>query len=211
MNKHVLSRKLFVPILTLFSLTLITISSPTAFAIDFEIGTQFGISRLSSTDSDDETTLTYSDIPSGSILNVGTTSTTLYAMFYPHKAIGIGPEFSYGSMSVTDELWGEKETSTISTLHLGGRVAFYLTDYAFSSPYLLGHASLKQFSGDVEDFPSFTESIRSIGIGVGYQLVIKPAFVLRFEGKYSRLAPADADDPLNEFALTIGIGTRFGN
>ncbi len=213
MNKRLVSSIQFVSILTLFCLTLIAFSSPTAFATDFEIGTLFGISRMSSTNSDDDSTVTYSRLPSGAILDISASPTVLYALFYPTKQFGIGPEFSYGSTSLSAEYWGERETETVSTLHLGGRAAFFLTDYALSSPYLMGRASLTQFSGDSESFfsPGDTESITSVGIGVGYQFVIKPAFVLRFEGQYNRLMITDGDDPLNEFSLRIGIGTQFGN
>ncbi|MYB66313.1 porin family protein [Candidatus Poribacteria bacterium] len=213
MNKCFVSSKLFVSILTLFCLTLIAFTSPTAFATDFEIGTLFGISRMSSTNSDDDTTVTYTRLPSGSLLDIGASPTALYAMFYPAKQFGIGPEFSYGSTSVSVEYWGERETETFFTLHLGGRAMFFLTDYALSSPYLMGRASITQFGGDSDSFfwSGDTESITSIGIGAGYQFVINPAFVLRFEGQYNRLSVTDEDDPLNEFSLRIGIGTRFGN
>lgn len=213
MNKRFVISKLSVSILTLFCLTLIVFISPTAFATDFEIGTLFGISRMSSTNSDDDATVTYTRLPSGSLLDIGASPTTLYALFYPTKQIGIGPEFSYGASSVTEEYWEERNTERFSTLHLGGRAMFFLTDYALSSPYLMGRASITQFSLDSESFffSDDTESITSVGIGVGYQFSIKPAFVLRFEGQYSRLMLTDEDDPLNEFSLRIGIGTRFGN
>lgn len=213
MHRRFVSSKLFVSILTLFCLTLIAFLSPPTFATDFEIGTLFGISRMSSTNSDDDATVTYTRLPSGSLLDIGASPTALYAMFYPAKQFGIGPEFSYGSASLSVEYWGERETETFSTLHLGGRAMFFLTDYALSSPYLMGRASLTQFSGDSEGFfsPDDTEGITSIGIGVGYQFVINPAFVLRFEGQYSILRVTDEDDSLNEFSLKIGIGTRFGN
>ncbi len=213
MHKRFVSSEQFVSILTLFCLILLAFSSPTAFATDFEIGTIFGISRMSSTNSDDDTTVTYTRLPSGALFDISSSSTALYALFYPTKQFGIGPEFSYGSTSVSVEYWGERETETVSTLHLGGRAAVFLTDYALSSPYLMARASLTQFSGELDGFfySDDTESITSIGIGVGYQFVINPAFVLRFEGQYSRLMLTDEDDPLNEFSLRIGIGTQFGN
>ncbi len=174
MNKFVLSKKIFVSILALFCLTLIAFSSPTAFATDFEIGTLFGISRMSSTNSDDDTTVTYTRVPSGSLLDIGASPTALYAMFYPVKQFGIGPEFSYGSTSVNEEFFGESDTESYSTLHLGARAILYLSNYSLSSPYLLGRASLTQFSTDSEGFfsPDDTD-ITSIGIGVGYQFVIR--------------------------------------
>lgn len=213
MNKRFVSSTQFLSILTIFCLTLLAFSSPTAFATDFEVGTLFGISRMSSTDSDDDATLSYTRLPSVALFDISASPTALYAMFYPTKQIGIGPEFSYGSTSVSVEYWGERDTETVSTLHLGGRAVVFLTDYALSSPYLMGRASLTQFSGELDGFffSDDSESITSVGIGVGYQFVIKPAFVLRFEGQYNRLMITDEDDPLNEFSLRIGIGTRFGN
>ena len=214
MNKRLVSSKLIVSILTLFCLSLIAFSSSTAFAVNFDIGTLFGISRLSTTDSDNDNTLTYTRLPSGSLLDIVASPTALYAMFYPTKQFAIGPEFSYGSTSVTNvDLWGDDNTDTFSTLHLGGRAMFFIPNYSRSSPYLMGSASFTQFSGDSESsfFSSDTDSITSIGIGVGYQFVINTAFVLRLEGQYNLLKMTDEDDPLNEFSLRIGIGTRFGN
>ncbi len=222
MNKRFVSSKQGMSILTLFCLTLIAFSSPTVYATDFEIGTLFGISRMLSTDSDEETTVTYTRFPSSSYLDIGASPTAFYALFYPMKQIGIGPEFSYGSTSVsmeygdehdTEEYGDENDTETVSTLHLGGRASIFLTDHALSSPYLMGRASLTQFSLDSESFffSGDTEGITSVGIGVGYQFVINPGFVLRFEGQYNILRFTDADDPLNEFSLRIGIGTQFGN
>ena len=206
MHKRFVSSKQVVFIFTLFCLILIAFSSPTAFATDFEIGTLFGISRASSTNPDVNAVGTYTRLPSGSLLNIGASPTTLYALFYLTPQIGIGPEFSYGSTSLSWDTGWSEDTQTLSTLHLGGRAAFFLTDYALSSPYFTGRASLTQSSGEGD-----TESITSIGIGVGYQFVINTAFVLRFEGQYSRLMLPDADDSQNEFSLRIGIGTQFGN
>jgi opacity protein-like surface antigen len=69
----------------------------------------------------------------------------------------------------------------------------------------LGRVSLTIFSGDGDD-----EILTSFGAGAGYQWRIDTAFVLRVEGQYQRLLVSD-DDDANEFSLTIGIGTRFGN
>ena len=51
--------------------------------------------------------------------------------------------------------------------------------------------------------------ITSFGFGLGYQWRIGPAFVLRTEAQYRRMFVEDEN--VNEYTLTIGIGTRFGN
>ncbi len=202
-----LTSKYVISILTLFLFSIL----PT-FATDFDFGTQFGISRLVSVDEDDGTTLTYTRFPSGSIIEIGNAPTSLYGMFYPHKNIGLGPEFSYGVMSVTQEYYDGEDTESISTLHLGGRVAYYLMGYDLSSPYLMGRVAMTQYSGDDEAFFfDGSESVTGIGVGLGYQILIKSVFVLRVEGQFNRLSLSASDDDidLNEYGLTISIGTRF--
>ncbi|MCG9134118.1 hypothetical protein J5I95_20855 [Candidatus Poribacteria bacterium] len=209
MKTLVLNGKKLVQMLTTFVLTLCVSSilwvMPT-FATEFEFGTQFGISHLRPEGNDYySTNITYTRFPSGTFLDVGSAPTSLYATWFPSKQFAIGPEFSFGRTSVSASYGGESETESITTLHLGGKASYFLLSHAVSSPYVLGRVSLTIFSGDGDD-----EILTSFGAGAGYQWRIDTAFVLRVEGQYQRLLVSD-DDDANEFSLTIGIGTRFGN
>lgn len=203
------------PISGFIFLTGLVLSIFPAFATDFEFGTQFGISRLVPEDDSDDysSSLTYTQIPS-SFLYFGSSPTALYATWFPSTQLAIGPEFSFGriSVSIDDEFWEEEETETLTTLHLGGRVAYFLQSHAVSTPYLLGRASATIFGGN-DNTLLFDENqtLTSVGIGFGYQWRIGHAFVLRTEAHYQRVFVADEDEDANEFSLIIGLGTRFGN
>ena len=180
-------------------------------AIDFEIGTQFGISHLIPDDEDDfSTSLTYTRLPSGTLLDIGGSPTSLYAMLFPAEKFTIGPEFSFGRMSISEAYGGEKESESITILHLGGRAAFFFLNHSVSSPYVLGRVSHTIFNGGESFFFNDDETLTGFGGGVGYQWRIGSAFVLRAEGQYQRLLISDADESINEFSFIIGLGTRFG-
>ncbi len=180
-------------------------------AIELEIGTQFGISRLIPDDEDDaSTSITYARFPSGTFLDIGSSPTSFYAMLFPNKRFAIGPEFSFGRTSFSDRYEGERETLSITTVHLGGRAAFFLLNHSGSSPYVFGRVSRTVFSGEEWFFLDDNQVLTSFGGGFGYQLRIGSAFVLRAEGQYQRLLLSDEDDDADEFSLMIGFGTRFG-
>ena len=199
------------PILGFVFLASLVLATVPASANEFEIGTQFGISHLRP-EGDDSTSITYTRLPSGTfLLDIGSSPTSLYATWFPNKQFAIGPEFSFGRMSVSAEYGGESETESITTLHLGGRASYFLTSHAVSSPYVLGRVSHTIFSGSESFFFDDDQTLTSFGGGFGYQWRIGPSFVLRAEGQYQRLLISDEEDDANEFSLTIGIGTRFGN
>lgn len=217
MKTLVVNRNKIVSFLAMF--TFLVLTTVPVSATEFEIGTQFGISHIrSDTDDDYSTSITYTQLPSG-VAYVGASPTSLYATWFPHKQFAIGPEFSFGRMSVSeeygDEYWEEDETESITTLHLGGKASYFLLNHAVSSPYLFGRVSYTIFSGKDSFFFDGDLTITGIGIGGGYQWRIGPAFVLRAEGQYQRLwmsiEDEDEGESANEFSLTIGIGTRFGN
>ena len=198
-----------VSILTMF--TFLILAAVPVMATEFEFGTQFGISHLIP-EGDDSTSLTYTRLPSGTFfLDIGSSPTSLYATWFPNKQFAIGPEFSFGRMSVSAEYGGESETESITTLHLGGRGAFFLLNHAVSSPYVFGRVSHTIFGGEYSFFFSDDRTLTGFGGGFGYQWRIDAAFVLRVEGQYQRLLMSDEEDAANEFSLIIGIGTRFGN
>ena len=213
MKTPVLNGKNLVSILTIFCFTLLTVlvlPGVSALATEFEIGTQFGISRLI-LDSDDSTTnITYTRLPSGTFFDVGSSPTSLYATWFPGKQFAIGPEFSFGRTSVSEEYWGEEETGSITILYLGGRASYFLLSHAVSSPYVLGRVSHTVLSGEESFLFDENQTLTSFGGGVGYQWRIGSAFVLWAEGQYQRVLISDEDEGANEFSLTIGIGTRFG-
>ena len=215
MKTPVLNWKHLVSNLTIFGFTvLISLVLPVmpALAIEFEIGTQFGISHLVPDDDEDDfsTSLTYTRFPSGTFLDIGGSPTSLYAMLFPAEKFAIGPEFSFGRMSISEEYGGEKESESITTLHLGGRAAFFFLNHSVSSPYIFGRVSHTIFNGGESFFFNDEEALTGFGGGVGYQWRIGAAFVLRAEGQYQRLSISDADEAVNEFSFIIGLGTRFG-
>ena len=180
---------------------------PALATTEFEVGTQFGISHLIPDGDDSTTSITYTRLPSGTFLDIGSSPTSLYATWFPNQQFGIGPEFSLGRVSVS----GEGEDAGITSFHLGGRAAFFPLTHLRSSPYVLGRVSTTIFSGDDIFFFNDTQTLTSFGIGLGYQWRIGDAFVFRAEGQYQRLFMSNEDDDANEFSLILGIGTRFGN
>ncbi len=178
-------------------------------AAEFEVGTQFGISRIFPDDNDNNSSynITFTQIPS-SIVFSGSSPTSLYATWYIGKQFAIGPEFSLGRMSISEKYSGETETESITSLHLGGRAAFFLGSHTESTPYILGRVSQTTVDDGLSLFGA-DENLFSFGLGVGYQWRIRSAFVLRVEAQYQRVLVED--DNANEFSLIIGIGTRFGS
>ena len=117
------------PISGLIFLTSLVLTIVPTFATEFEIGTGFGISHLV-TDADDDSisiSITNANIPSATAY-VGSSPTALYATWFPSKQFAIGPEFSFGriSVSIDDEFWEDEETGSTTTLYLGGRAAYFL-------------------------------------------------------------------------------------
>ena len=210
MKTLVVNKNKIVSILTMFAL--LVLATVPAMATEFEIGTQFGISRLSPSGDDAlfTTSLSYARLPSGTFLDIGSTPTSLYVTWFPNKRFAIGPEFSFGRTSVSVTFLDETETESIIKLHLGGRAAFFLSSHSASSPYVLARFSQTTIIGEESHSFDEAESLRSFGGGVGYQWRIGSASTLRAEGLYQRLLIADEDDSINEFSLRIGIGTRFG-
>ena len=182
-----------------------------ALANEFEVGTQFGISHIIPDGDDSTTSITYTRLPSGTFIDIGSSPTSLYATWFPSQQFGIGPEFSLGRLSVSEEYWGEEEDAGITSFHLGVRAAFFPLNHLQSSPYVLGRVSTTIFSGDDTLFFDDIETLTSFGFGFGYQWRIGAAFVFRSEVQYQRLLLPDEDDDANEFSLIFGIGTRFGN
>lgn len=210
MKMLVVNRNKIVSFLAMF--TFLVLAAVPVMATEFEVGTQFGISHLIP-DSDDDfsTNITYTRLPSGTFLDVGSAPTSLYATWFPSQQFAIGPEFSLGRTSVSAAYGGETETESITVFHLGGRAAFFLNNHSGSSPYVLGRVSQTIFSGSESSFFDDGQTLTSFGIGFGYQWRMDAAFVLRIEGQYQRLFISDEEDDANEFSLIIGIGTRFGS
>lgn len=177
-----------------------------AVADEYEVGTQFGLSRLVP-DEDSDFNLTITHLPT-SFMYVGASPTSLYYTWYPSKYFSLGPEFSYGRLSVTETYSDESDTTGITAIYLGGRVAFFFMDSAASSPYLLGRVSQTILNGNDEYFFDDDEILTSFGLGVGYQWRIGSSFALRTEAQFQRVYVAE--EFATEYALVIGIGSRFG-
>lgn len=204
MKQKNITSKLYIPLIVL-SISLISPIVPT-FAADFEFGTQFGISRLVPDEDDSTVTLTYMQFPSA-IMNFGTTPTLLYATWFPSKMFAIGPEFSYGRISLTEEYWGEDDVTNLTSLYMGGRVALYFLGHSTSSPYLFGRISQTILNGDDTFIFESDETLSSIGLGIGYQWRIGASIVLRAEGHYHRVFVDEEN--ANEYSLTFRFGNRF--
>ena len=210
MKTLVVKKNKTVSILTMFVFLLLA-TVPALGATEFEVGTRFGISHLVPDTADDSfstsTRITFTSIPSA-IANIGSSPPALYATWFPSKQLAIGPEFSFGRMSISEEyeFLGESETTSesITTLYLGCRAAYFLQSHAVSNPYVMGRVS-----GTIISLGDESETMIGIGIGLGYQWRIRAAFVLRAEAQYQRVLVENEN--ANEFSLTVGIGTRFGN
>ena len=159
-----------------------------ASATGIEIGTLFGLSHFSN--GSGTTALGVPTGPGGAG-NLGYPA--LYVSWFPSEQLAIGSEFSFGTVSY--------DGSSQTTLYLGGRGAFFLQSNAMSAPYVLGNVALARGSDEYD-----SESTFSAGAGLGYQWRVGPAFVLKAEGRYRRWI----DDEVNDFSLTLGLGTRLG-
>ena len=211
-KKNVVS---ILPILGFVTLVSLIFPIVPTSAIDFEIGTQFGISYLApNVDDDYATSLTYTRVPSGSFFDISSAPPSIYATWFLGQHFAIGPEFSFGSTILHEDSW-EEENTNITSLYFGGRVAYFLRNYTMSSPYVLSRVSMARFHGEGALFIDGSTTLTSFGIGLGYQWRIGQAFVLRTEGQYQRVSLSfeddfNGDETANEFSFIIGIGTRFG-
>ena len=220
MKTPLVSRKNVVSILPILGfvilVSLIFPIVPTS-AIDFEIGTQFGISHLvPNVDDDYAASLTYTRVPSGSFFDISSTPPAIYATWFLGKHFAIGQEFSFGStvFHEDEDSWGEGNTN-VTSLYVGGRAAYFLHKHTMSSPYVLTRVSMATFHGEGPLFVDGGTTLTSFGVGLGYQWRIGQAFGLRTEGQYQRVSLSfeddfNGDETANEFSFIVGIGTRFG-
>ncbi len=200
-------------------------------ATGVEIGTLFGLSRFSygtsvetSYDREEITgKMTLIGVPGGSVGVPWYPS--LYISWFPSEQLAIGPEFSFWRMSLEGEYEYEDKYDDhfddydraevdLSTLYLGVRGAFSPQSNAVSGPYLLGNGALVGLYGEgrfEEDKEAGSEHIFAAGAGLGYQWRVGPAFVVKAEGRYRRWFAdfADFAGHLNEFSLTLSLGTRL--
>ena len=199
----------------MFGIAFLMLAVVPVMAVDFEIGTQFGMSHLMP-DSEDSspTSITFTRLPSGTFIDIGSSPTSLCATVFFGKYFAVGSEFGFGRISVSDESWDGEDIGSITTLHLGGRATYFPFRYSVSSPYVFGRITHTIFSGDdILFFDADDLFLASLGGGFGYQWRIGHAFVLRTEAQYQRVFDdtIDADGNAHEFSFIIGIGTRFGN
>ena len=143
-----------------------------ASAAKVEMGMLFGFSRLS----DDTGSVDITQLPGGGEGWFGSASLpSLYVSWLAGERLAIGPEFSFGRYSWGDviEDGGEEFTIDISSLHLGGRAAFFPGGDSMPGIYLLGHGSLSWVDGEfLGDDGSRTDY--SAGLGMGYQWRVGP-------------------------------------
>ena len=156
---------------------------------EYEVGTRFGISRVSS-DDDSIVMMAVPGSPTSGVLG----NPSLYVSWFPSARMSVGPEINVGRSSGS--------AVGITSLNLGGRALFSLHDNAGSGPYLLCHGAVLVL--DVNERESETDF--AAGSGVGYRLRLGASFILRAEGQYRRWF----DDEVNDFSLLVGFGARLG-
>ena len=166
-------------------------------AVDVEIGTLFGLSHLAS----DGDGITVIGVPR-TIRFGHFGNSSLYVSWFPTEKLSIGPEFSLGHIS--------GGFLDVTSFYLGCRGVFSPQSNAVSGPYLLGHSALLA----VLHYYDFDADF-SVGVGLGYQWRIGPAFVLRAEGRYRRWFVSDglfnSNPNPNELSLMLGLGTKTGH
>ena len=155
----------------------------------YEIGTRFGISRISS-DDDSIVMMAAPGSPTSGVLG----NPSLYVAWFPGASMSVGPEINIGRSSGS--------TIRTTSLNLGGRAMFSLKDNTVSGPYLLCNGAVLVL--DVDDREA--EADFSAGGGLGYQIRAGAAFVMRAEAQYRRWF----DDEVNDFSLLVGLGARIG-
>lgn len=191
LNKSV-SKSLILSLITVVLVMFYTVSISVA---EFEVGTQFGYTRVSESDGI-PSSLSILQIPSGEISSVGASP---YLTFFPHKHFAFSPEFNFQQVTTS---WGESSSDSESALYLGSKFYYFLVDHAVSNPYFFFKGSI----GNIAD-----QSLTHVGIGVGYQWQwhIIPVYFFRLEGQYHRqIVDGEQSDSMS---VMIGIGIRFGN
>lgn len=156
----------------------------------YEIGTRFGISRISS-DDDSIVMMAVPGSPTSGVLG----NPSIYVSWFPGARMSVGPEVNVGRSS------GSAIRTT--SLNLGGRALFFLQDNTGSGPYLLCNGAVLVLDVDERE----AEADFSAGGGAGYQFRAGAAFVVRAEAQYRRWF----DDEVNDFSLLIGLGARIGS
>ena len=158
-------------------------------AAAYEIGTRFGLSRISS-DDDSIVMIAVPGSPTSGVLG----NPSLYVTWFPSGNLSVGPEINVGRSS------GSAVRTT--SLNLGGRALFTLRDNAVSGPYLLCNGAVLVLDVDERE----AEADFSAGAGAGYQLRLGSGYFVRAEGQYRRWF----DDEVNDFSFLAGLGARFG-
>ena len=125
---------------------------------------------------------------------------SLYVSWFPSKQLAIGPELSFGTFSFDGD--------SVSSLYLGGQGTFFSQSNAVSGPYLLGNGALAGIYGEGDSEHAF-----AAGAGLGYQWRVGPAFIVKTEVRYRRWFNEfdEFDEGLNDFSLTLGLGTRLSD
>ena len=152
-----------------------------------EIGTLFGFSHLRPFSVTSQYGPTMIEVPGTSLLSLR--AHTLYVSWFPSEWLAIRPEFSL-SQFLDD---ADKDTF----LYLGGQGAFFPQRNATSGPYILGRVGLS-----IQSVYNHSETVFSVGAGLGYRWCIGPASVLRAEARYQRLFGEGFDD-------SVGAGLEY--
>lgn len=153
-----------------------------------EIGTLFGLSRLGIDGGG-----TFIGLPS-SLGSIVTGYPAIYVSRFLSERFSMGPEFSFGRTSVDGD--------AITSFYLAGRTAFHSGGVPTSGAYAFGRGAVRVLSSG-----SDSDTVVSMGAGLGYRWRVGPWFIVRTEGGYRRWFE---DPPYNDFSVHIGLGANLG-
>ena len=162
---------------------------------EMEIGTLFGLSRISS----EGGAATFIGLPSNPDLAGGILGNpSLYLSSFPSEHLEVGAEFNFGWTSTNPFFEESSDNLSFNILYLGGRAGFYPQKKALSGFYFLGHCALT-----VGNSEGGTNENFSVGAGLGERWSFGSSLILRAEARYRRWI----DNGGNDFSLLFGLGT----
>lgn len=188
--------------LTISMFIFVVLLVPSALALEYEVGTQFGITAYTPPDGNDSDTLAILLIlPTG---DVGNIPASVYLTMYPHNHFGISPEISFGHFTNNYTLSGERKNVSESKLDLGCQFTYYLFKHNMSTPYLSARVATERFFSNEDD----NTSRHRFGFGGGYQWRFAETYFLRAGGQFHRVL--NEETHYNGYSVIMGLGVRFG-
>jgi len=200
-TQSVKQRRLF-STLTISMFIFVVLLVPSALAMEYEIGTQFGITAYTPPDDDVSDSLaTLVSLPTG---DIGSIPASVYLTLYPHNHFGISPEISFGHFTNNYTLSGERKNVSESHLYLGCQFSYYLFKHNMSTPYLSARVATERLFSDEDD----NTSRYLFGFGGGYQWRFSETYSFRVGGQFHRVL--NEEIRYNGYSVIMGLGVRFG-